>query len=55
MWNVSGAKPDHVSSFEAPDQTDVKWNPGTSFFNTDITVVSCCLRLCIDRALNFSA
>jgi len=27
MWNVSGGKPDHVSSFEAPDQTDVKWNP----------------------------
>jgi len=27
MWNVSKPKPELISSFEAPDTTDVKWNP----------------------------
>jgi len=27
MWNVTTAKPELISSFDAPDTTDVKWNP----------------------------
>jgi len=27
MWDVSKQKPDLISSFDAPDTTDVKWNP----------------------------
>jgi len=27
MWNVTSAKPELISSFDAPDTTDVKWNP----------------------------
>jgi len=27
MWNVSVPKPDLISSFDAPDTTDVKWHP----------------------------
>jgi len=27
MWDVSKPKPDLISSFDAPDTTDVKWNP----------------------------
>jgi len=27
MWNVSTPKPDLISSFDAPDTTDVKWHP----------------------------
>jgi len=27
MWNVSTVKPELISSFDAPDTTEVKWNP----------------------------
>jgi len=34
MWNMSGAKPEHICAFEAPDQTDVKWCPDGKHFAT---------------------
>jgi translation initiation factor 2A len=45
MWNMSGAKPDHISSFEAPDQTDVKWCPDGKLFVTS----TCAPRLRLDN------
>jgi len=45
MWNMSGAKPDHISSFEAPDQTDVKWCPDGKHFVTS----TCAPRLRLDN------